>query len=111
MSLKKDKGGQQKNCFVEVDLFERIKREAKHKKVAPEQLANQYLRSVVFKSRRDKREELKKVADFKKVECPSCGYSFVKGQKADGASRQKKSTKKSNSGPLKGIFQLFARKK
>ena len=72
MSKKTEEKPRQANCFIEEDLYQKIKREAKHQNVAAQKLINQHLREYFTersKVKKQKRSKEKVAPEF----CPHCG--------------------------------------
>ncbi len=75
---KKDKntseeGNQKANCFIEEDLYQKVKREAKHLGIPPQKLLNNHLREY-FSERSKVKKQKRKKEKIEPIDCPQCGY-------------------------------------
>ena len=64
------------NCFIEEDLYQKIKREAKHLGVSPQKLVNSHLREYFTERSRVKKQKRKK-EKIEPIDCPQCGYKIL----------------------------------
>ena len=75
MSKKTEEKPRQANCFIEEDLYQKIKREAKHQNMAAQKLINQHLRE--YFSDRSKAKKQKRTKEKPNSEiCPHCGHDI-----------------------------------
>ena len=72
------------NCPVDLDILERIKREANHKRIPHKVLLNKILREAVFKDKRSKKEERLLQNPF----CPQCNFDLLKGKVENSADEE-----------------------
>ena len=97
MSKKTEEKPRKANCFIEEDLYQKIKREAKHQADSPQKLLNQHLRD--YFSERSKVKKQKKTKEKQTAEiCPHCDKDIH-------AKISKKEEKKK--GPFSKIFGQF----
>jgi hypothetical protein len=76
MTKKIEEDSRQANCFIEEDLYQKIKREAKHQGVSHQKLLNQHLREYFLE--RSKNKKLKRAKDKLPPEtCPHCGNNTL----------------------------------
>lgn len=86
-------------CTIDLDVMERIKREAHHKKVSHKILLNQILREAVFKNKKTRKQEKILERPF----CPDCGFDLLKGK----SHKDKKKVDEETTKKLKSIKNLF----
>ena len=77
---KKDKknseeASQKANCFIEEDLYQKVKREAKHLGIPPQKLVNNHLREY-FTERSKVKKQKRKKEKLDPIDCPQCGYKI-----------------------------------
>ena len=77
---------QKANCFIEEDLYQKVKREAKHLGIPPQKLINSHLRDY-FNERSKVKKQKRKKEKSEPMDCPQCGYKIhgdkLKGLKED----------------------------
>tara|TARA_Y100001954_G_C15818739_1_gene608838 strand:+ start:521 stop:835 length:315 start_codon:yes stop_codon:yes gene_type:complete len=64
------------NCFIEEDLYQKVKREAKHLGIPPQKLVNTHLREY-FTERSKVKKQKRKKEKAEPVDCPQCGYKIL----------------------------------
>ena len=76
MTKKMEEPLRQANCFVEDDLYQKLKREAKHQGIPHQKLLNQHLRD--YFSERSKNKKQKRAKEKLPPEtCPHCGNNTL----------------------------------
>ena len=83
---KKEKKNQEEttkaaNCFIEEDLYQKIKREAKHLNIPPQKLINNHLREY-FTERSKLKKQKRKKEKVESIDCPQCGHK-IQGDRLD----------------------------
>ncbi len=69
----------QANCFIEEDLYQKVKREAKHLGIPPQKLVNTHLREY-FTERSKVKKQKRKKEKAEPADCPQCGYKILGGR-------------------------------
>ena len=77
-----DEAPKKANCFIEEDLYQKVKREAKHLNIPPQKLINNHLREY-FTERSKVKKQKRKKEKFEPIDCPQCGFK-IHSDKSDG---------------------------